>query len=207
MWAPYLIIGFMVAFFLIMLLVVIVRNKEVGQWAYVSLGGYATIMSLVLFVWFLLHTGLISKWSIDLGDGKTFVVSPYKFEEIVTANIDNLGIAIAQAYEEFYIIETFDLSKESEKFRFVQNRGKVDVVLALKNKPIEKTIIIIPSYGIMNFEPDRPIDNVDENNMLSVGFLEHETIDGAKILCKSNNIHLKVSYVRKLESTDIKDKG
>ncbi len=182
----YLILGMAIAYFAILL------------WRRSSNWGYASFASIVIFLCLLIliDKGKLYRYKIEIGD-KIYQVSPNMFENIFENNLDNIGQAVISIYEKYFIIETIDLSEESEKWKIKKIKGKFHLFFKLKYKPIEKTIQIISSEGMTT--TSKEISYKSGNCIVSFD-LPDEIETKEKILkkLKEYNVFIEIRYLRKI---------
>jgi hypothetical protein len=181
---PYIILGIPLVVFLFR----ICREKQ-GGWQFLA----TACLAIILAFWLVLDTGLIGRHVVKMGD-KEFLISSNAFEEVIARNIDNLGEAIANVYEKFYVVEVFDLTKQDRRVKFSLENGTPICQLALKYSAVSNTISAMVSEGQL-FYVDK--DSGDDENFYKLTFSKLKSVQEAIDLVKKMNLKIQVKYFKK----------
>ncbi len=187
----YLILGIPLLIFLISFFVCFKRKHKPSGWQYASTA--ALVIILFLYCW--IDTGLISRFIVKVG-GQDYYISPNALEEVISKNIDNLGLAIGKVYEKYYIIEIFDCSKESDTVIFCEDKGMPTIKLKLKHLPIENTLECRLGGGFYS-EPSKDNDKNYDSGFYFLRFLRIKGIDELKKVAQGENLFAEIKYFRK----------
>lgn len=177
---------------LVIILSVFLRRiwkEKQGGWQFVS----TAAVGIILTSWILVDTGLVGRHVVKMGD-KEFYISSNAFEDVIARNIDNLGVAIANVYEKFYVVEIFDLSKQDERVKFVLEDGKPVCLMALKYQAVSSTQSAMISEGNLLFSPDESISK--DGRFYKLLFSE-DSVQKAIDVAKKANLKVEVKYFRK----------
>jgi hypothetical protein len=153
------------------------------------------VLACALFIFAAFDSGEVFKYLIQTKDG--YSVSPRAIEQVILKNMDDLGLAIAKVYEEYYIVETFDCSKESDVVKFGKDgKGNIYFKLQLKYQPVEKTIQTLFSSGVPS--PDtEPGSYLSKDLFYKIIANGYDDVDKLKRYCKQTKQITEIKYFRK----------
>lgn len=114
------------------------RKKAEGEWAYMAFVILIGLLTLMILV----DTNKLSKFRLTMA-GKDYRLSNVEVEEVFKTNISN----ILKVYHEYLVVEVFDLSSQSDKWKVEVSSGRVTTFLRLKYEPLEKTVSIAATNG------------------------------------------------------------
>jgi hypothetical protein len=189
---PYMILG--IPTFIFIIYIFINKKNQIDGWCFLS----TTIFVVLLFLYYLFDTGQINKWKVEMG-GQKYSVSTEAIEDIIVENIDKLGKVITNVYETFLEEESFDLTKENERVKYVMDdKGQLVVKIKLKYKPIRKTIRIVYNSPFNQTMAD--FQEIDKNNFVDIVFGEKK--EEAINLIKEYNLKGIITYLRDMGESD-----
>lgn len=155
------------------------------------------VLAIVLFIFCLFDTGHVDRFVMKIGD-KDYYISSNALEEVILKNIDNFGMALARVYEEYYIIETFDYSKESERVKYAERDGKKFLGSKLKYQPVVNSIQWSFSGG-WYYSPslENKFTEIDEELFIWEEITYTGDIEQYKKALKEDNVVGEIRYLRK----------
>lgn len=104
-------------------------------------------------VWILIDQGKFNKYKLQMGE-KVYQVSSSDFQSFFETNINDIGLALSNVYERYYMLEMIDPQKDPDKWKFLKKHGKTFLGLKLQYKPVVKTIIV-RSSGLLILTPSK----------------------------------------------------
>ncbi|MCB4791946.1 MAG: hypothetical protein LHV68_08670 [Elusimicrobia bacterium] len=123
--------------------------KKACDWGYISLACLIVIMTFMI----MLDSGKLYKYKLIFAD-KNYSIIGKDIENVLENNIDNIGQAIVNIYDRYYIIENYDLTKNSQNWKIEKVKGRDCMYLKLKYIPLEKTIDLRCNLGTVGIASD-----------------------------------------------------
>ena len=191
MWTFTIIIGLAAVYLAVLLWM---KPHNLG---YPSLAALVALMGLCI----LIDKGRLNKYKLQMGD-KVYRVSSSDFQSFFEENINDIGVALVDVYEKYYVVDMIDSKKDAGKWKFIKKDGKTFLGLKLQYPPLVKTITVRSSGGIImspckeDFyesdyfytvltEKEEPQNNLEESMIESI---------------KNGEVLFEVRYLRKVQS-------
>ena len=171
--------------------------KKPHNLGYPSLAALVALMGLCI----LIDQGRLNKYKLQMGD-KVYRVSSSDFQSFFEENINDIGVALVDVYEKYYVVDMIDSKKDAGKWKFIKKDGKTFLGLKLQYPPLVKTIAVRSSGGsIMTpckedfYESDYfytvLIEKEDPQDYMEKSIIE--SIENGEVL-------FEVKYLRKVQS-------
>ena len=171
--------------------------KKPHNLGYPSLAALVALMGLCI----LIDQGRLNKYKLQMGD-KVYRVSSSDFQSFFEENINDIGVALVEVYEKYYVVDMIDPKKDPGKWKFIKKDGKTFLGLKLQYPPLVKTIAVRSSGGIIMtpckedfYESDYfytvLIEKEDPQDYMEKSIIE--SIENGEVL-------FEVKYLRKVQS-------